>query len=644
MNLRNFYLLIVFLVSGWGTTAMAQCPIGSLTTTGTVTVTCDANDFFDLELDGTTSAPMGGGLGWQFSDVLGGTGGLEGGFTITGSSSPSSFDASINGVLTSNNLPNLLGTWVVKAVYYDDAGAPLNSICATTTDSLIVEFLGEENPEIVSLVDNGDGSATVTAGGGTQPYTYLWSDGQTSATATGLSDGIYTVTVSGDNGCSVEGEVAVGNATTCQVGVQTTTGEVSICSAGASFDVATDDTEVIPATGGFGWVFSTVLGGTGALDGDFILTNAPTTASYDADLNGLLSANNLPEFSGIWVVKAAVYDDAGNAFASICSTSPDSLIVNFSAGTLSIVSVVDNGDGSATVTADGGTPPYTYLWSDGQMEQTAVGLVDGAYTVTVTDAGGCDVSGSVTIGGSDEACLDWLAPNPDGGWNDFNSTFGGAPCDDGTGCPFNEITAFEVFASEAYAVNDFQEGGTYTFSMCNGPGAGSWVPEFTIIAPSGAVEAFGAGDGDGCSITWTASESGTYLIVINEADNCGGGDNTGVSNGFPALTCAGGDEVACPEADACAVGALATTGEAVVCGPEGTFLIETDGTDTIPAGGGFGWQFSDAQGGTGGLAGGFTLTGSASSSTFDADLNGVMSGNNLDPLGGTWVVYGVVYS
>ncbi|MCB0641041.1 MAG: hypothetical protein KDC44_05350, partial [Phaeodactylibacter sp.] len=41
-------------------------------------------------------------------------------------------------------------------------------------------------------------------------------------------------------------------------------------------------------------------------------------------------------------------------------------------------------------------------------------------------------------------CEDWLAPSPTTGWIDFNLSFGGAPCDDGTGCPFYEITDFEV--------------------------------------------------------------------------------------------------------------------------------------------------------------------------------------------------------
>ncbi|MDX2136161.1 MAG: T9SS type A sorting domain-containing protein [Saprospiraceae bacterium] len=45
------------------------------------------------------------------------------------------------------------------------------------------------------------GTATVRVGAGLAPYTYLWSNGQTTATATGLAEGMYTVTVTDDFGC-----------------------------------------------------------------------------------------------------------------------------------------------------------------------------------------------------------------------------------------------------------------------------------------------------------------------------------------------------------------------------------------------------------------------------------------------------------
>ena len=237
-------------------------------------------------------------------------------------------------------------------------------------------------------------------------------------------------------------------------------------------------------------------------------------------------------------------------------------------------------------------------------------------------------------------CLTWSAPTPPGAYTDFNNIFFGAPCDAGTGCPFNEITSFEVYASEAYICNNFQAGGTYAFSICNGPGAGTWVPEFTILAPSGAVDAFGPGDGDGCTITWTATENGAYTIVINEAGNCPGGPNTSTNNGYPALTCISG--AVCPTTP-CAAGELTATAPVSVCGPGATFDIATDGTEVIPPNGGHGWFFNDELGGTGGLAGGFTLTGVPASGTFDSDLNGVLSTNSLPLLEGIWVIKSVTY-
>ncbi|MDC0231622.1 hypothetical protein OAK19_06610, partial [Aureispira] len=53
-----------------------------------------------------------------------------------------------------------------------------------------------------SSIGASDGTATVTAAGGLIPYTYLWSDGQTTATAVGLAAGTYSVTVTDGNGCT----------------------------------------------------------------------------------------------------------------------------------------------------------------------------------------------------------------------------------------------------------------------------------------------------------------------------------------------------------------------------------------------------------------------------------------------------------
>jgi gliding motility-associated-like protein len=53
--------------------------------------------------------------------------------------------------------------------------------------------------------------------------------------------------------------------------------------------------------------------------------------------------------------------------------------------------------GTATSSASGGTPPYTYLWNNGQTMAIATGLSAGTYTVTVTDANGCTSVQTVVI-------------------------------------------------------------------------------------------------------------------------------------------------------------------------------------------------------------------------------------------------------
>ncbi len=53
--------------------------------------------------------------------------------------------------------------------------------------------------------------------------------------------------------------------------------------------------------------------------------------------------------------------------------------------------------GGASVTATEGVPPYTYAWSSGGNASTALGLVGGTHTVTVTDSQGCTVECDITL-------------------------------------------------------------------------------------------------------------------------------------------------------------------------------------------------------------------------------------------------------
>ncbi|MHC0443727.1 SprB repeat-containing protein, partial [Flavobacterium sp. 3-210] len=71
--------------------------------------------------------------------------------------------------------------------------------CFTTATVSITEptqLSATDSQTNVSCKDGNDGTASVVATGGTGNYSYLWApSGGTAATATGLSAGIYTVTV-----------------------------------------------------------------------------------------------------------------------------------------------------------------------------------------------------------------------------------------------------------------------------------------------------------------------------------------------------------------------------------------------------------------------------------------------------------------
>jgi len=67
---------------------------------------------------------------------------------------------------------------------------------------------------------------------------------------------------------------------------------------------------------------------------------------------------------------------------------------------------VNNDNGTINLNVSGGAAPYEYLWSDNNMSQNRTGLAPGTYSVTVTDANGCEtVAGPFTIESTDPGML-----------------------------------------------------------------------------------------------------------------------------------------------------------------------------------------------------------------------------------------------
>jgi len=119
--------------------------------------------------------------------------------------------------------------------------------------------------------------------------------------------------------------------------------------------------------------------------------NAPYTYSWNTGATGF-NITAIP--AGNYSVD--ITDAAGClTTASTIVTEPPVLL-----STASATDANCNGaaSGSAQVTASGGTPGYTYSWSNGATTANVSGINAGSYTVTVSDSNGCQQSKNVTVG------------------------------------------------------------------------------------------------------------------------------------------------------------------------------------------------------------------------------------------------------
>ncbi len=204
-----------------------------------------------------------------------------------------------------------------------------------------------------------DGTATATASGGTPVFSYQWSNGATTAAISGLEPGSYAVTATDANGCTaVQGAVVLPFGCALSAAVSSTN---------VSCFGAADGTATATATGGSGPTF--------------LWSNGATTAAISGLAPGAYSCT-ISDANGCLSVGSAMISEptALNLTAtSTACTAPGST------------------DGTATATVGGGTPGFTFLWSNGLATAAISGLAPGSYAVTATDANGCTAAQSATV-------------------------------------------------------------------------------------------------------------------------------------------------------------------------------------------------------------------------------------------------------
>lgn len=231
------------------------------------------------------------------------------------------------------------------------------------------------------------GAITLTAGGGTPGYTYLWNTLATTATISGLAGGSYSVTITDTAGCSLAAaaSVATGGGGVAFTGVVTNV----LCRGAATGSVAVTLTSGTPPVS---WSWINSAGVLVSTSRNLVNALAGTYTLSAVDSNGCSGAQSFTINQPASSVSSVLTPVAATCFGAT---------------------------GSVTSTTAGGTPfaggaPYTYSWSTGSSASSLSNVAAGQYQLTATDANGCSATTgtevtqpaavTVTTSSTDTAC------------------------------------------------------------------------------------------------------------------------------------------------------------------------------------------------------------------------------------------------
>lgn len=213
----------------------------------------------------------------------------------------------------------------------------------TAVDIQIVEI---QNTACGDLWNSG--RITVNVSGGTPPYNYHWTNGDNTHIADELPVGTYSLTLTDANFCVTTISANIEDPSTLELGLLSTAITCyDSCNATSIVNI------IVPSTPPY----------------SFLWNNTATTDS----IGGLCE--------GIYTVTVSDIDSCIR-INSVNISNPSPVHAY-----LGVAEQACHGDlTTAAVSAEGGTPDYTYLWSDNQTTKTAVGLSDGHYSVSVYDS------------------------------------------------------------------------------------------------------------------------------------------------------------------------------------------------------------------------------------------------------------------
>ena len=271
------------------------------------------------------------------------------------------------------------------------------------------------------LCNGGNSTVTVSATGGTAPYMGTGTFTQTA--------GQYSYTITDANGCTAITSVTISQPAAL---VASSSATAILCNGGSSTVTvsASGGTAPFTGTGTFTrtagtWSF-TVTDANGCTSSTSVTIGQPAVLTASASATAILcmggnssvtvsaAGGTAPYMgTGIFTRTAGSYNftitDANGctAIASVNITEPTMLAITETHAN----STCGNSNGSIDISVSGGTPGYTYLWSNQATTQDVSGLAPGNYSVIVTDANGCSKSLAITITQTPSVTLSTVVTN-----------------------------------------------------------------------------------------------------------------------------------------------------------------------------------------------------------------------------------------
>ncbi|MCX6258905.1 MAG: T9SS type A sorting domain-containing protein [Bacteroidia bacterium] len=431
---------------------------------------------------------------------------------------------------TNSHLSNLpAGTYYLTVT---DANGCISFAYATLNEPPALELFYSTSD--VTCNGGSNGAISLTVNGGATPYTYYWSNGDTTQDLSGVTAGNYVVVVVDANGCTIGSGMTINESSALMA--QAYELMPVLCNGGAAeyYVLASGGTGTYTGEGMYAvYAGTTIITVTDANNCSVDVTitvsePAPLNVygySGNSECNGGTGWADIYAYGGTYPYSGTgyfyqyagtntytVYDYNGcQASTTITVGEPDALVVTLSATPI----LCNGGTSDVTVNATGGTAPY---YNTGIFTEFA-----GSHPYTVIDSHGCQTSTSINFGEPDALVATSTATDIlcNGGTSDVTvDATGGTPLYYNTGV-FNETAG-----TYTYTVSDSNGCQAITTITVSEPSAITIYGDHGTIACNGGVTwvmvyANGGAFPNGGAVSGYYNESaGTHTYTMTDDNNC----------------------------------------------------------------------------------------------------------------------------